>query len=97
MKKSLHELLEVREREVGFRTDRTHATFGPRQLSESPVVFEVAEKTQAVSHGGLALIHQLAVQSGLCEAINAVPVLKVHLPYHESDHVLRLLLTIKVP
>jgi Transposase DDE domain. len=90
MKKSLHELLEGRKREVEFRTDRTQATFGPRQLSESPVVFEVAEKTQAVSYGGLALIHQIAVQSGLIEAVNAVSVLKAHLPYHESDHVLNI-------
>ncbi|MDR1493167.1 MAG: IS1380 family transposase [Planctomycetaceae bacterium] len=90
MKKSRDELLEDRKAEVEFRTDRTQATFGPRQLSESPVVFEASEKTRATSHGGLALIHQVAVQSGLCDAINAAPVLKVRLPYHESDHVLNL-------
>lgn len=90
MKKSIRELLEDRKAEVAFRTDRTQATFGPRQLSESPVVFEVSEKTRAVSHGGLALIHQVAVRSGLRDAINAVPVLKLKMPYHESDHVLNI-------
>ena len=90
MKKSINELLADRKAEVEFRTDRTQATFGPRQLSESPVMFDVSEKTRAVSHGGLALIHQIAVQSGLCDAINAVPVLKLKMPYHESDHVLNL-------
>ena len=44
MKKSLHELLEGRKREMGFRTGRTQATFGPRQLSESAVVFELSKK-----------------------------------------------------
>ena len=63
---------------------------GGPQLSASPVVYEVAEKTRAVTHGGIPLIHQIAVQSGLVDAINAVPILKSHVPYHESDHLLNI-------
>jgi hypothetical protein len=90
MKKSIRELLEERKAEVKFRTDRTQAMFGRPQLSVSPVVFEVSEKTRAVAHGGIPLIHQIAVQSGLVDAINEVAVLLLHLPYHESDHLLNL-------
>ena len=54
------------------------------------VVYEVAEKTRAVAHGGVAMIHQIVVQSGLVDVINAVPVLKKNMPYHESDHVLNI-------
>ena len=90
MTKSITELLESRKSEVAYRTDRTQATPGGPQLSASPVVYEVSEKTRAVAHGGMALIHQIAVQSGLVDAINAVPVLLLHMPYFESDHLLNI-------
>jgi len=90
MKTSITELLEFRKSEVAYRTDRTQATLGAPQLSASPVVYEVSEKTRAVAHGGMALIHQIAVQSGLVDAINAVPVLLLHMPYFESDHLLNI-------
>jgi hypothetical protein len=66
------------------------ANFGPPQLSTAPVRFELAEKTRVVSHGGLAMVHQIAVRSGLVDAINRVQVLKLKLPYWESDHVLKI-------
>ena len=93
MKTSITELLESRKSEVTYRTDRTdrtQATPGGPQLSASPVVDSVSEKTRAVAHGGMALIHQIAVQSGLVDAINAVPVLLLHMPYYESDHLLNI-------
>lgn len=82
----LPKTLDQRKREVDFRTDRFQATFGAPQLSQAPVVYELAEKTRAVAQGGLQLIHQIAVKVGLIDALNSVPVLKLHLPYYESDH-----------
>ena len=90
MNKSITELHEVRKSEVAYRTDRTLATLGAPQLSASPVVDSVAEKSRAVAHGGMALIHQIAVQSGWVDAIHAVPVLLLHLPHFESDHLLNI-------
>ena len=87
MKKSISDFLNAHKEEVAYRTDRMQAEFGSPQLSESPVIFEVAERTQAVANGGMALIHQVVVQCGLIDAINEVPVLKAKLPYFESDHV----------
>jgi hypothetical protein len=87
MIKSIIELLEQYKTVVHFRTDRLQAPFGTPQLSTAPVRFEVSKKTHAIAHGGVALIHQIAIQSGLLDAINAVPVLKLHLPYYESDHI----------
>jgi hypothetical protein len=41
--------------------------------------------------GGIGAIHQLARQVGLIDAIDRhLHLLKVHLPYHESDHVLNI-------
>jgi hypothetical protein len=40
-------------------------------------------------HGGLAALHQLVLETGLVGRLDElVHVLKVHQPYHESDHVL---------
>ena len=51
----------------------------------------MAEKTRAISHGGLAGVHQVVLGTGLIERIDeAVHVLKVRQPYHESDHVLNI-------
>lgn len=53
------------------------------------VSYELAERTQATAHGGISLAHRVAVASGLVAAVDRqVHVLKVHRPYHESDHVL---------
>jgi hypothetical protein len=95
VKKSISDFLAARKAEVEYRTDRTQATFGAPQLSASPVVYEIAEKTSAVAHGGVAvvclsMIHQIAVQSGLVDRLNEVPILKSHLPYFESDHLLNI-------
>ena len=51
--------------------------------------YEVAQRTGAVSCGGLGAMHTLAQRLGLVQEIDAhLRLLKVHLPYHESDHVL---------
>ena len=53
--------------------------------------FELAERAVGTAHGGIALAQQLVREIGLAEAIDRRLVLfKVHLPYHESDHVLNL-------
>jgi len=44
-----------------------------------------------MSYGGIAAVHRLVSRLGLPEQIDAgLELLKVHLPYHESDHVLNL-------
>jgi hypothetical protein len=55
------------------------------------VHYDLADRVRALETGGIGAIHRLATQTGLVEAIDRrVRVLKVHLPYHESDHVLGL-------
>ena len=51
--------------------------------------YAIAERTGAISCGGLGAIHTLAQRLGLVKEIDEhLHLLKVHLPYHESDHVL---------
>jgi hypothetical protein len=58
-------------------------------LAARNIHYEMAERTRAISCGGIGAFHLLAQQTGLVKAINrSVRVLKRHLPYFESDHVL---------
>ena len=53
------------------------------------VQYEHSERVRGLASGGIGAMHRLAQQTGLVAAIDRqVEVLKVHLPYHESDHVL---------
>ena len=53
--------------------------------------YEVSARTKATKAGGVGAIHDLALRSGLVDAIDeALPLLKFHQPYHESDHVLNI-------
>lgn len=57
----------------------------------SNIFYEMAEKTQGMGCGGIGAIHLLAQRIGLVDSLNEkVQVLKRHLPYHESDHVLNM-------
>ena len=51
--------------------------------------YEISEKCQAINCGGLGAIHQMVRKIGLADAIDEdLHLLKIHKPYHESDHVL---------
>jgi hypothetical protein len=60
-------------------------------FSASNIDYELAERTRAICHGGIGLIHTLARESGLIDALDRnLHLLKIHVPYHESDHVLNI-------
>lgn len=53
------------------------------------IVYAHSDRVHGLASGGIGAMHRLAQHTGLVEAIDRqVEVLKVHLPYHESDHVL---------
>ncbi len=55
------------------------------------VQYEHSDLVRGLDSGGIGAMHQLARHTGLVAAIDQhVQVLKVHLPYHESDHVIGL-------
>jgi hypothetical protein len=60
-------------------------------MTSGKIGYEIGANIDATSFGGIAAIHRLVVKLGLVEQINdRLELLKVHLPYHESDHVLNL-------
>ena len=60
-------------------------------LRDLPISYEIADRTRVLSVGGLGAIHTLVTKLALPGLINQrVSVLKRHLPYFESDHILSL-------
>ena len=60
-------------------------------FSASNIQYDLAEKAQGLASGGIGAIHMLARQSGLIDEIDdRLHLLKIHKPYHESDHVLNI-------
>ena len=86
-------LLRQRQRRIQRRLKkdrRFKATKKPVFSATSPR-YEVAQRTRCVSAGGIGAIHSMAKRIGLVDAIDeSLDLLKVHLPYHESDHVLNI-------
>ena len=60
-------------------------------FSAKNIHYDLAERTRGLACGGIGAMHLLARRSGLIEALDQnLHLLKRHLPYHESDHVLNL-------
>ena len=60
-------------------------------LTAGNIQYELADRSRGLSCGGIGAMHLLVRRTGLVEAIDrTLHLLKVHLPYHESDHVLNI-------
>jgi hypothetical protein len=79
------------------KVEKRHAKAGHWSPQPDPIFasgkvhYEIGANTDAMSFGGIGAVHRLVTQLGLPEKIDeSLKLLKVHLPYHESDHVLNL-------
>jgi len=84
--------IERRKRKIERRLDK-HDNRGCDRpiMTASNIHYEIADRTQATANGGIGAIHLLARKLGLDELIDRrLGLLKIHLPYHESDHVLNI-------
>ncbi len=69
-----------------FWTDQAKPMFAAGNIR-----YELAERVRGLGPGGIGAMHLLARRTGLIDAIDRrLHLLKVHLPYHESDHVLNI-------
>jgi hypothetical protein len=60
-------------------------------FTASNIHYELADKARGLGPGGIGAMHLLARRSGLLDAIDQrLHLLKLHKPYHESDHVLNI-------
>lgn len=87
--------LEKRELAILERLENTHEFRSSPMMSASNVVYEVSDRVQATAWGGVGAMYQLARATGLIQALDEkVQVLKIHKPYHESDHVMSIALNV---
>ena len=84
--------LDESKRRIDARLDKNDLSGAEEPMyTASNIHYEQAERTRGISCGGIGSIHLLARQIRLIDAINNhLHVLKIHLPFHESDHVLNL-------
>jgi hypothetical protein len=83
--------LRKRKQKLRRRIDKREGLFQSPAIRATTTKFELSEKTQAISCGGIGIIMQMVKQLDLRKCINeAVPIFKLHLPYDETDHVLNI-------
>ena len=92
MKKIIDKKLKKRKEEIRKRTKKRN---WKEQLlpmvQASNIHYEIDGRHKGIAHGGIGVIHLLAQKIGLINELdNNVNVLKRHLPYHESDHILNI-------
>jgi len=92
VKREDNRILQRRKRKLAKRLDRKQWPQQERpMLGAQNIHYEMAGRTRAIECGAIGAFHVLARRSGLIEEIDkGVHVLKRHLPYHESDHVLNI-------
>src|SRR5208282_2007440 len=85
-------ILRNRKRRIDRRLALRHwADQEHPMMGGSNIHYELSQKTRASGYGGMGAVHLMVQRLGLVEQINQnLKLLKVHLPYHESDHVLNI-------
>jgi hypothetical protein len=92
VKASKARILRNRKRRIEYRLrHRDWPSQDKPMFRARNIQYELAEKARGLGSGGIGLMHLLARRAGLIEAIDRrLHLLKVHKPYHESDHVLNI-------
>ncbi len=92
MNAGVHRRLNRRKRRILRRLENRPGVERPvPMMTASNIRYELTDRARAIAPGGLGAIHLLARKTGLIRDIDEnLHLLKRHLPYHESDHVLNL-------
>ncbi len=92
MSKSYHKIIRNCKQKIARRLERKQYEDQPKPImSAGNIHYEMGEKTQGLSYGGIGAMHQMVQRVGLVKDIDKqLHLLKVHVPYHESDHVLNI-------
>lgn len=92
MKRNYPKILRNRKHRINRRLEPKNWEDQPRpMLKASNIQYEMAERAQGMNCGGIGAMHLMAQRLGLVADMDQnLELLKVHLPYHESDHVLNI-------
>ncbi len=91
-KSEYSKILKKRKRKVELRLRRKSWEDQPKPMfTAKNISYEISDKVQAINCGGIGAIHKMVDKIGLTKEIDDnLELLKVHLPYHESDHILNM-------
>ena len=93
MNRTYPKIIRNRKQRIARRLDpeRPWSNQPEPMMAASNIHYEMAEKGRAINCGGLGAVHLMVKKLGLPKEIDQrLFLLKRHLPYHESDHVLNL-------
>jgi hypothetical protein len=94
VKTNLRNQLRKRKRKLEKRIDK-NTGYSESGIQGGKVKYELSEKQQAISSGGLGMILELVKKLDLRTQINrAAPVFKFFAPYDETDHILNIALNL---
>jgi hypothetical protein len=84
--------LARRKRRIQKRLDKSHLRGCSKpMLTATNIQYEIGERGRGIVYGGIGAMHLLVRKLGLADAIDRrLHLLTLHLPYHDSDHVLNL-------
>lgn len=92
MNKKIAKLLKRRKENILERLDRDQFPDhdGP-VIHAGRIHYDVSDRMSGMNYGGIGMIHTMVRNLGLDEAINShIHLLKLKMPYFESDHVLNM-------
>ena len=84
--------LARRKKRIQKRLDKKNLRGCSKPMfTASNIQYELGERGRGIGYGGIGAMHLLVRKLGVAEAIDRrLHLLQIHLPYHESDHVLNL-------
>ena len=92
MKKLNHKILGKRKRRIEKRLARRNWEKQERPMFKGVnICYEMDDRNKGIACGGIGVIHMMVKRLGVAQEIDKhLHLLKRHVPYHESDHVLNL-------
>jgi Transposase DDE domain group 1 len=92
VKKIIRYKLANSKRRIRRRLDKTNLRGCSKPIMTARNIhYEIGDRSRGICVGGLGALHTMVHKIGLIDAIDRrLELLKIHLPYHESDHVLAL-------
>ena len=88
----IRQKLARRKRRIQKRLDKSNLRGCAKpMLTASNIQYEIGERGRGIVYGGIGAMHLLVRKLGLADAIDRrLHLLKLYMPYHDSDHVLNL-------
>jgi hypothetical protein len=95
VKRNIRRQIATAARKIAKRLATAEGGQEPRrdgpEFNTGTIQYEIAERSYAITCGGIGAVHQLAEKVGLVKALDTrLPILQRRRPYSEADHILNI-------